>query len=166
MIVMVAGLPGSGKSYFAEKFAGRLGAEYINSDRVRHEMDALGKYSFDDKLVVYREMMQRALRAIQSGKPVVVDATFYRHTMREMFLQLAAAHNSPIQVIEVTADEALVKARLNAARKYSEADFDVYKKIRDEFEAITTPHLTLRSTNDNIADMLSKAIAYIGYGVK
>ena len=33
MIIIVLGLPGSGKTYFASRFAKLIHADYINSDR-------------------------------------------------------------------------------------------------------------------------------------
>lgn len=161
MIVIVSGLPGSGKSYFAGKLSGRLGAAYVNSDHVRRDMHASGKYSFDDKLMVYREMARRASKLIEENKDVVIDATFYHHTMREMFVKLARLYKVPLFLIEVTADEALISQRLKTPREYSEAGFDVYEKIRDDFEGITMPHLTLESTNRNIDEMLKKGLQYI-----
>lgn len=38
MIVIVLGLPGSGKSYFAARFAELIHADHVNSDRVRKSM--------------------------------------------------------------------------------------------------------------------------------
>ena len=42
MVVIVFGLPGSGKSYFASRLAGIISADYINSDRVRREIPIPG----------------------------------------------------------------------------------------------------------------------------
>ena len=69
--------------------------------------------------------------------------------------------NAFCTVIEITADEEIIRQRLRRTRKYSEADFNVYEKIRDEFEEITMPHLTLQSTDDNLEQMLKSAISYI-----
>lgn len=163
MIVIVSGLPGSGKSYFAGKLSKEVGAAYVNSDQVRHEMRASGKYSFDDKLNVYREMARRAAKIVEANKDVVIDATFYHHTMREMFVKLARLYKVPLFFIEVKADEALIRRRLQSPREYSEADFGVYEKVRDDFEGITLPHLTLESTDENIAEMLIQGLQYIKY---
>lgn len=46
MIILVAGLPGPGKSYFAEKLAGILSAVYLNTDRIRLALHAAGKYFY------------------------------------------------------------------------------------------------------------------------
>jgi predicted kinase len=161
MIILVAGLPGSGKSYFAERLADKLHAAYINSDQVRVALQATGKYSFDDKQLVYKEMMLHATQAMEQKRDVIVDATFYHHTMREMFLRLAAAYNVDARVIEIIADEGLIRQRLQKPRKYSEADYRVYEIVRDDFEGITMPHLTLQSTDNNLEQMLKQAESYI-----
>jgi len=161
MIILVSGLPGSGKSYFAEKLAARLEAEYLNSDQVRLTMKASGKYTFQEKLQVYREMANRTSGLLDEKKTVVVDATFYRQSMRDLFFKLANDKSASVRFINVIADEALIRERLNEPREFSEADFAVYEKVRDEFEKITAPHLILQSTNDNIIVLLNKAIQYI-----
>lgn len=162
MIIIVAGLPGSGKSFFAEQLASKLDACYFSSDKVRVELKKLGKYSLDDRLSVYNEIINRTSIELERGEEnIVIDATFYHHTMREMFLKLAKGFNVPVRVIEITADETLIRDRLNTPRKYSEADFSVYETVRDAFEEITMPHLVLESTNNNLDKMLETATRYV-----
>ena len=60
MMIIVSGLPGSGKSYFASRLARKFEATYINSDLMRKKIEAQGRYAFDDKLNVYEEMASRA----------------------------------------------------------------------------------------------------------
>ena len=161
MIVMIAGLPGSGKSYFAEKLAERLGAVYISSDQVRKAVQALGQYSFQDKLKIYNEMVRLAAHTLKEHKTVIVDATFYQQPIRDLFFSLAKTLFVPLIFIEVYADEDLIRERLKKPREHSEADFTVYKKVKNYFENITEPHLKLQSNNENIQNMLNKAIQYI-----
>jgi predicted kinase len=161
MIIMIAGLPGSGKSYFAEKLADHLEAVYINSDQVRKAEQALGQYAFQDKFKVYKEMARLATYALNEQKVVIVDATFYQQTMRDLFFNLAKTLSVSVVFIEVYADETLIKERLSKPRKYSEADFKVYEKIKNEFEDIKEPHLRLQSNDENMGNMLNIAIQYI-----
>lgn len=161
MIVVVSGLPGSGKSYFAEALSRRLGAVYISSDHIRNSMRARGKYSFEDKLKVYHTMAEYTSANVSAGNHVVVDATFYRRTMVDVFTGLAAALSSKIHFIHVTADEELIKIRLNKPRKDSEADYDAYLKVKQQFEPLQVSCLTLRSENDNVDTMLEIALEYI-----
>jgi predicted kinase len=162
MIVLVAGLPGSGKSYFASKLAARLGGVYVSSDKVRKALDALGEYTFSNKMIVYVEMIKIANRVLKEQKTVVVDATFYQVPMRNLFYKLADKHASKICLIVIKANETLIKERLSKPRQDSEADFKVYEQIRDQFQKIISPHLEMESTNSNITTMLNRAIEYIG----
>lgn len=161
MIVLVAGLPGSGKSYFASKLAENINAVYVSSDQVRRSIGAEGKYSAEDKLAVYKEMVKIAARAVDMQKVVVADATFYRKAVRDLFIRLANEKAAGVRVIWVQAEESLIKERLRKPRKDSEADFRVYELLRDQFEPIAEPHLKLKSTNTNIATLLNKAREYI-----
>jgi len=163
MLILIAGLPGSGKSYFGKKLADSLGAFYLNSDQVRIKMRAGGRYSDDDKLRVYRQMLDEASKALAKGANIVVDATFYRQSLRAPFATLARARQIPLYIIEVRSDESTIRRRLSASRETSEADFKVYERIRDEFEEITTPHLVLNSTDHNSDEMSRNALDYIGH---
>lgn len=161
MIIIVAGLPGSGKSYFAERLASKIGALYIGSDKVRKSMDAMGQYSFEDKLQVYKEMVKILEENLNKYTNVVVDATFYLSAMRDLFLQAAENRGVPICFMLIESSEQLMKERVSRPREDSEADFAVYKKVKAQYEELTIPHLKLESTNENIDSMLETAMTYI-----
>lgn len=161
MMVIVCGLPGSGKTYFASRLATSMNAEYINSDGVRKHLGAMGRYTLNDKLFVYKEMLRLATGFLELGRDVVVDGTFYLDSMRDMFIATAKAIRSEICFIHIYADETIVKERLNKPRPDSEADFAVYQAIREEFETIGFPHLELESMNGNITPMMDQAKSYI-----
>ena len=76
MIVIVFGLPGSGKSYFASHLASAINAEYLNSDQVRRTMFDRSTYSKKEKLAVYNEMLAQTRQAVSQKKNLVLDATF------------------------------------------------------------------------------------------
>lgn len=160
-MTLVCGLPGSGKSFFASRLAARINADYINSDRVRKELLAMGRYSLEDKLRIYQHMAGRAAALGSQGKDVVVDATFYHHTMRQLFTQTALQNRCPIRFIVIVASEALVKERLSRPRTESEADLGVYLAMKAQFEKFTQPHLRLQSKADNIEQMLAAAVDYL-----
>lgn len=160
-MTLVCGLPGSGKSFFASRLATRINAEYINSDQVRKELLAMGRYSFEDKLGIYQHMAERAAALISQGKDVVVDATFYHHSMRELFMEAALQDQCPVRFIVIVASEALVRERLSRPRTDSEADLGVYQTMKAQFEDFTQPHLRLQSEEDNIQPMLAAAVDYL-----
>ncbi len=158
MIVIVSGLPGSGKSFFAERLSKKLNAEYISSDRTRKALNASGLYTFSDKLAIYLAMAESVRKTVRHEKTAVVDATFYHHTMRDFFKQIAGEESVPIYFILIETDERVARQRLSLNRTDSEADFGVYLTIKSQFEKYDFPHLKLFSSNDNIEEMLSKAI--------
>jgi predicted kinase len=161
MIVIVFGLPGSGKSYFAVLLAQMLRAIYISSDRIRKEFFTIPAYSAEEKIFVYNEMLRRALQAAEHGREVVLDATFSANQLREKFIS-ETEKITQVFLIEVFADEDIIKERLLKTRADSDAGFEVYKSVKNKWEPFNKDHhLVLRSTNNNITDMLEKTADYL-----
>lgn len=160
MIVIVFGLPGSGKSYLASRFAGKINADYINSDSMRKKMLHHRTYSEKEKLSVYNKMLAQMRKVVKQNKNLVLDGTFYKNDIRKKFIEEAESTGSII-FIEVKADEALIRERLKKSRMDSEADFEVYKIVKKEWEPLYEHHLILQSTDDNIEDMLHKTADYL-----
>jgi predicted kinase len=161
MMVLVGGLPGSGKTYFAKRLAATLDAVWLSSDVERKRLKAAGKYKLDDRMLVYKELGKLAELHLIESQNVIVDATFSRQDMRDLFTSLAGKLSVPLHFIWVYANEQLIKERLKQPREDSEADFAAYQKIHDEFEPIDFPFATIESTNDNVESMLKKAEQFI-----
>lgn len=161
MIVMVMGLPGSGKTYFARHLSERLGAPYLGSDQTRNEMNAMGKYSMQDKRKVYEEMLARVEQHLASGDPVILDATFYKDDLRLPFEILARSKGIPLVKMWVEAPVEVIKERVSSKREDSDADFSVYQKLAAAFEPPSTPYLKLVSAQDNLNSMLAEAMRYL-----
>ncbi len=161
MIIIVFGLPGSGKSFFASKLAGKLKIKYVNSDVIRKELFAKRLYSPEEKMQVYNEMIREMKAAVQSQQSVILDATYYKKSIRQKVIESALDLDEKIIFIEVTAEEKIAKERLAKERPYSEADYSVYLKLKKEFEPLENDHLVLESGRDNIEEMLSEAMTYI-----
>ena len=160
MIVIVFGLPGSGKSYFASQLAEIINASYVNSDRLRKEMFRDRTYSEQESAAVYKAMLKKMKGEISENKNVVLDGTFHRNDTRKVFIDEAEGKDS-IYFIEVKADENIISDRLKVDRPYSEADFGVYNFIRKQYEPRNENHLILQSTNENLDDMLQQAVDYL-----
>lgn len=160
MIVLVMGLPGSGKSYFASRLAERINAEYTNSDRLRKELFPKRTYFEQEKAKVYEMLLAKMEEAINQKKNLVLDATFHKKATRELFVKNAKGR---IHFIEVWTDEATIIERLKKSRPYSEADYRVYQLIKQAWEPLNKGSLRLKSTNDNIDDMLRKANQYLNH---
>lgn len=161
MIIVVFGLPGSGKSYFASRLAKKLKAQYANSDKIRRQLFTDRKYSIDEKAKVYNVMIEKAKMAIRKNESIVIDATFFKKGIREKFIELSQASEVKIIFIEIQAELGVIEERLSKKRQYSEADYSVYLQVEKAFEPMESKHLVLQSTQDNIAEMIEEARLYL-----
>lgn len=160
LLVLVAGLPGTGKTTFALALAEKIGARHLNTDIIRDALGLRGRYDEKSKQKVYREMEEQTAKALSTGERVVVDGTFYRKELRAPYQRLGAQAQAPLCWLIIEAPEAVIKQRVSQKRAYSEADYAVYLKIRDAWEPLGQPHLRLQSAP--LKEMLDKALAYIG----
>ena len=122
-VVVMCGLPGSGKSTIARSLRDEMGYEYLSSDVVRLSevfKDEV-KYlkSNDDyvktKELIYSLMHRRMLEYCELGRKVVLDAT-YLGSQRDTVLELLIRQNlikKSVVVVVRTSKVAIVK-RLEA----------------------------------------------------
>jgi hypothetical protein len=102
VVVAVGGVIASGKSTIADALGERLSAPVIDADRTRKHLIGLaptardtsgafeGPYALAMTDRVYAEMMLRASTVLESGRPVVLDASFRTEELRRAARDLAA----------------------------------------------------------------------------
>lgn len=161
MNIAIFGLPGSGKTYFASQFALKIHALHISSDAVRKDLLQMGHYEEEAKSMVYQAMLQLMENASKDNQNVVLDATFNKRRIRNLFKEKARKLHQQLYFIEIIAEEPVIRERLRHKRPDSEADFDVYLKIKKEFEPVDEDHLVLNSDMESINEMLNRAVVYI-----
>ncbi|HLP94084.1 MAG TPA: AAA family ATPase [Saprospiraceae bacterium] len=145
MLIIIAGLPGTGKTTIAKALAALTGATHLNSDVIRSQLGLMGQYTAEAKQHVYDGLLERAGAALAAGKTVIVDSTFYQKSIREPFEKLANDCGVAVIWVEIQASERTLEDRLRKPRPDSEADFAVYEKIRDQFEPLPEERLILNS---------------------
>jgi predicted kinase len=160
-ILIVFGLPGSGKSYFSRYLALDTGYDHINTDMIRQSMNMRGQYDDGSKQLVYDKLEAAMAEKLSENLNVIVDGTFHRKGRRRQFLGKAREMHADICFIEMKASPASVKERLQSARDDSEADFHVYQQIRNNFEPMNDPHLILWSDRLSMEDMLATTKQYL-----
>jgi predicted kinase len=160
-VVIVMGLPGSGKTYFARHLARVLSAEHISSDQVRNEQGRRSHYGLSDKLAVYRAMVEQAEVALADEQWVVLDATFHLGIFRGLVEEWAEGKGYSLRYVEITANEATTRQRTRRHRSDSQADYSVYRKLKIEAEPLEQAHLRLDSSDEDIDTMLQRALDYL-----
>jgi aminoglycoside phosphotransferase family enzyme/predicted kinase len=147
MLVILAGLPGTGKTTVAAALGRELGATVLSSDRIRAERAGSPGYSPAAKGGVYEQMFARAGRLLGAGRSVILDATFYLGRLRRAGAAVARRARRPVFVIEVVSPEPVVRERmarrLLSARSPRPAGFEVYRFISRSFEPVRGRHFTV-----------------------
>jgi len=163
MIILVFGLPGSGKSYFSRHLQKEIDAGLLNTDIIRQKLNLKGTYDQSAKKRVYDKMMEKTIEHLEEGSDIIVDGTFHKKQRREDISRIAKKNETRIFFVEIKASEQTIKQRLEKKRKYSEADYEVFRKLKKEFEDQPGNHLVLWSDSEPIDTMIMKAKEYI-YG--
>lgn len=159
----MSGLPASGKSTLASAIATSLRAIHLNSDTVRKELASKGKYSDDDKALVYQVLLDACCQALTEGRTVIADATFTFRHWRRAFEQMAASLGVSVYWILMTSADAVVRVRMQTGRPFeSEADYHVYLCLKEIFEPFEGAHLSLASDQLSLAAMVRLVLSHIG----
>jgi|1048.fasta_scaffold08861_1 predicted kinase len=161
MLVLIAGLPGTGKTTLAAAYAEADQLRHFNSDALRNELHLRGKYSPTTKQKVYDELLARTRKALVEGVSVVVDSTFHQWRVQQAFILLAKELSTPLYWIEVTASEATLRERLVRPRSDSEADFSVYEQIRDSADPLPPNRLQLNTEEGSLLELIEQIRRYI-----
>ncbi len=139
-LVLVGGLPGTGKSRLAEDLEARAGLSWIRADAVRKELAGLahgdsgraeieaGLYTHAWNDRTYGECLARAEQALGAGGRVVVDASFKDEHRREVFLDLARRMGARVRFFCCVAPAEAVRSRLaERTNDPSDADWTIYQ---------------------------------------
>ena len=161
MLICVCGLPGSGKSFFEKHLAKHLNISRLNTDELREEMKQLGQYDETSRLAVYIEMAERAKPVLLDGKSLIFDASFNNKEQRKIILDLNKDCAVPLAFIRCFADEKTSLERVSKKRKFTEADTRVYYLLKDLWQELTIPHISLDSRQQPLEARLELAVSYI-----
>ncbi|MEM7815654.1 MAG: AAA family ATPase [Candidatus Aenigmatarchaeota archaeon] len=147
MLILVCGLPGTGKSFVAKEIAKNLPkTALLRTDVVRKNLLKKPNYTEEEKKLIYDSLLSEAGKFLSINKNCVLDATFYKRGYREAAKRLASENGTQLLLIECVCPESLVLKRLKKRKgDASEADVAVYKKVKEYYEKITERHITINT---------------------
>jgi uncharacterized protein len=147
-LMVVGGLPGTGKSTLAGQLADELGAVLLSSDRVRKELAGIdplahaaapyrgGIYATEHTARTYDELLRRAEQLLGRGESVVLDASWTQPAARKQAQTVAKRTHSQLVPLRCDAPAELAERRIRS-RTGSMSDADA--AIAAAMAADTTP---------------------------
>jgi len=138
-LVLIGGLPGTGKTTLAMDLARGAGFRVISADRVRKELSGLdpeapapaefgkGLYTSEWNDRTYAACLDKAEALLFEGERVIVDASFREAKRRRVFRDAATTWGVRSLFLVCSADPEVVRARLSArGGGVSDADWAIH----------------------------------------
>jgi predicted kinase len=154
MLLILAGLPGTGKSTLARALAERSGAYVLDKDGMRAALfpAKLIEYSREQNDFVVRVMLKVAgwILRREPGAIVILDGRpFAKKYQLDQVVAFAEWIKTPWRIVECTCAESTARARLQSGtHPAADRDFAMYQRTRDEWEEIERPKLVVNTEGD------------------
>lgn len=149
-LVVISGLPGTGKSQFARELRDRTGAVVLESDALRRLLVERPSYSWQESRRLFAAIHGVVERLLCEGMSVILDATNLAEAYRRPLYAIAEECNARLLLVEVTAPTEVARKRLAervvAGGSSSEADVAVYERMLTAREKIRREHFVVNTS--------------------
>jgi predicted kinase len=162
-IIVVSGLPGTGKTYFCRRLAERLPFLILESDALRKQLFPKPKYSAVESASLFSAIYQLIGDLLKKGIPLIIDATNLEERHRARIYNIVERAHAKLILVNVQAPAQVVQKRLKerAVRRNihdnSDADWAVYQKMKPTVEKIHRKHFSVDTSRD-ITPVIDKIV--------
>lgn len=165
VLIVLSGLPGTGKSEIADGIARVRKTPVLSVDPIESAIVRAGiPQTFETGLAAYLIALALADRNLAAGLEPVIDAVNSVEQAKDWWRELAAKHAVELRIIEcVVSDETVHRARLASRERrlaLPEPTWDDVERRRTEWTSWPEPHLTLDAL-DPIDANLERALDYL-----
>ena len=163
-IVVLVGLPGSGKSYFASRLVEKIPAIVLESDFLRKHLVRKPIYNQFESVRLFRAIHELIRQLLKANYNVVLDATNLSEDSRRPLYAIAREARAKIIFVHMNTPEEVAKERLSnrSVRRdgYSDADWAIHQKLEPDFEPVPAPHYEITGAM-GISSVIDKIVADI-----
>ena len=165
-LIVMSGLPGSGKSTIAEGVASKLGLPLFSVDPIESAIVESGvEKSFETGLAAYLVAKVLAAEQIKLGSSVIIDAVNAEEEGKNVWRDLAKECEVELLIIECSLSDAVIhqkriESRVRNLHGISEVSWEKVEARREKYTEWKEPTLELDSLNP-VDSNLQKAIQYI-----
>jgi predicted kinase len=162
-LIVVSGLPGTGKSFFCRKLAERLFFLILASDTLRKILFSSPQYNESENKRLFSACHVLVEELLREGIPIIFDATNLLEHHREYFYRAAERAGAKLILVWVEAPTEVVRQRLLTREQAaipqcdSEASWEVYNKMKPRREKISRNHLVV-DTSQDITAVIDKIV--------
>jgi predicted kinase len=146
MLILMAGLPGSGKSTLSRALAKEIGGAVLDKDEIRAALftasDIEHSTEQDDFCMGIMLKVGGYLFRKDPSRCILLDGrTFSRTYQLERATGFAEALSQPWRILECVCREETARKRLaeDSAHVAADRDFDLYLRVKARFEEISLP---------------------------
>jgi len=162
-LIVVSGLPGTGKTYFCRQLTQRLPSVILESDVLRKTLFPSPDYSSPESSRLFQAIHLLIERLLKRGTPLVLDATNLSERYREHLYSIAYRLDVRLILVRVEAPPEVVRERLKARQEgvnrvnKSDADWAVYQKMKSSVQKIRRNHFAVDTSRD-ITPVMDKIV--------
>ena len=161
MIIVICGLPGTGKTFLANKLSSYVNATVLSTDKIRKELFEKPTYTAWERTLIYDVLFLLAKYLHSSGINCILDGTFNMEKSRSEVKELLNLTNDQIHIIECICPEDMIITRLLLRKDdYSDANVSIYLKMKKIYEPVRQKHISI-NTIKPIDKNIEKILKYI-----
>ena len=133
MLIIVRGLPGTGKSTVANLLSQLIDKSVVlRTDEVRKKLISKPTYTHEEKSLVYKVTLIIAEYLARLGYNIILDGTFFK----KEYIELAKKSAKKVIVVECQCKDETAISRLSRGERFSSDALkpEIFYKVKKEYE--------------------------------